>query len=374
MIIGIPRELAPDERRVGLSPSGVHSLCRHGADVLVERGAGLASGFSDESYRAAGAVIAADGEEVYRRSDLLVKVQRPQSGEVDWIREDQILLAFLHLPTCTPDLVDALRERGATAIDYSAIQASDGQLPVLAPMSQIAGRIVPQIAARFLQTDHGGNGILLGGLPGVPPAEAVILGGGTAGRNAARALLGAGARVTVLDRDLEVVRELHWQFGGCLTTYLSTAYNIDKALGYADVVVGAVRIGAGRTPVLVEREQVERMRDGSVIIDLSIDQGGCFATSRPMRPSDPAYVVHGITHICVPNLPSLVARTSTHALVNAVLPLLRHLAAGVASALREDPALAAGVGIFHGRIVDPRVAAVHGGDVADLTTLLAAEE
>ena len=373
MIIGVPREQAADERRVGLSPSGVHSLVRHGSRVLVERGAGEDSGFSDEDYARAGADIAADGEEVFRRADLLVKVQRPQPEEAAWLREGQLLLAFLHLPSCPPDRLARLRERRVTALDYAAVQGPGGEAPLLAPMSQIAGRLVPQIAARFLQTDHGGNGILLGGLPGVPPAEAVILGGGTVGRNATRALLGAGARVTLLDRDLDVVRRLHWQFDGRVTTLTATAYNIDRAVRFADVLVGAVRVPGDRAPLLVSHEQVEEMRDGSVAIDLSIDQGGCLATSRPMRPADPAYVVHGVTHVCVPNLPSLVARTASKALVNALLPSLRELAADPAAALRNDPVLASGVGIYRGEPVHPHVAAALGVPARSLDALLAEE-
>ncbi len=358
MIIGIPREHVDDENRVGLSPAAVHTLVQLGHEVQVEQGAGTGSGFSDDAYRSEGAVIAHCTEEVYGRSDLLVKVQYPTPGEYDWLRQDQILMAYLHLPTREATLHRILHERACSAVDYAAITLADGAVPVLASMSRIAGRMVPQIAARYLQADHGGKGILLGGLPAVPPAEAVVLGGGMAGRNAARALLGSGARVSLLDVDYDLLRELHWHFEGNVTTYITSPYTLTKVLGFADVVVGAVRIREGRTPVVVDRAQIENLRDGSVVIDLSIDQGGCFETSRPTRLSDPTYVRHGITHFCVPNVPSLVARTATHALSNAVLPYVSRIARdGLETALTAEAALRRGTGIVSGRPVDPRLAA-----------------
>ncbi len=350
MIIGVPREHLDDEKRVGLSPAAVHTLVLQGHEVQVEEGAGAGSGFSDDAYRAEGAVIAHGTEEVYGRSDLLVKVQYPTPAEYDWLRRDQILMAYLHLPTRGPELRQILQDRNCSAVDYAAVALDSGKTPVLASMSRIAGRMVPQIAARYLQADHGGMGILLGGLPAVPPAEAVVLGGGMAGRNAARALLGCGARVSLLDVDYDLLRELHWHFEGNVTTYITSPYTLAKVLCFADVVVGAVRVRAGRTPVVVDRAQIESLREGSVVIDLSIDQGGCFETSRPTRLSDPTYVRHGVTHFCVPNVPSLVARTATHALSIAVLPYVSRIAAdGLAAALDADAALRRGAGIVDGR-------------------------
>jgi alanine dehydrogenase len=350
MIIGIPRERLDDENRVGLSPAAVHVLVQQGHEVQVEQGAGAGSGFTDDAYSAEGAVIAHAAEEVYGRADLLVKVQYPTPEEYDWLRQAQVVMAYLHLPTRGEGLLGILRERACSAVDYAAVALDNGEVPVLASMSRIAGRMVPQIAARYLQADHGGKGILLGGLPAVPPAEAVVLGGGTAGRNAARALLGSGARVSLLDVDYDLLRELHWHFEGRVTTYITSPYTLTKVLGFADVVVGAVRIREGRTPVVVDRAQVETLREGSVVIDLSIDQGGCFETSRPTRLSDPTYVRHGVTHFCVPNVPSLVARSATHALTNAVLPYVSRIAAdGLDAALAADVALRRGTGLVAGR-------------------------
>ncbi len=345
MIIGIPRERDDDEKRVGLSPAAVHTLVQFGHEVHVEQGAGAGSGFSDEAYRAEGAVIAHGAEEVYGRGDLIIKVQYPVEREYDWLREDQILMAYLHLPNRGGELRDAVQERGCRAVDYAAIEQDDGTAPVLASMSCIAGRMVPQIAARYLQTDHGGLGILLGGLPAVPPAEAVVLGGGIAGCNAARALLGCGTRVSLLDVDYDLLRQLHWHFEGNVTTYMTNPYTLAKVLAFADVVVGAVRGHTAHSPVVVDSKQVENLRDGSVIIDLSIDQGGCFETSRPTRLSDPTYIRHGVTHFCVPNVPSLVARTATHALSNAVLPYATRIAElGLDAAAAADAALRRGLG------------------------------
>ena len=345
MIIGIPRERLDDETRVGLSPAAVHALVQNGHEVHVEHGAGEACGFGDQAYVREGATIVHGGEELYGRAELVVKVQAPLEMEYDWLRKGQVLMAFLHLSHKDSRLGEILRDRGSTGIDYASIETDDGAAPVLAGMSRIAGCMVPQIAARYLQSDHGGAGILLGGLPAVPPAEAVVLGGGTAGRNAARALLGSGARVTLLDVSYDLLRDLHWRFEGQVTTYTTTPYTLAKVLGFADVVVGAVRRGHGRSPMVVDGRLVENLRDGSVIIDLSIDQGGCFETSRPTRLSDPTYIRHGVTHYCVPNVPSLVARTASHAQSNAVLPYVRRIAElGLAGACSADVTLKRGLG------------------------------
>jgi alanine dehydrogenase len=371
MIIGIPRERAADEKRVGLSPAAVRHLAQQGHQVVVERGAGLGSGFADDEYARAGAQIVHGSDEVYGRAGLVVKVLAPVPEEYPGIASGQILLALLHLAVAPPALVAMLRERACTAVDGVTIQTDRGDLPVLQPMSQIAGRILPQIAGRYLQSDGSGKGILLGGLPAVPPAEVAILGGGVVGRNAARSFLGAGARVTLLDGDYDRLRELDWRFAGRLTTYVATPAAIGKVLRYADVVIGAVLIPGARAPHLVTREMLGLMKERSVVIDVSIDQGGCFETSRPTRLSDPTYVVDGITHSCVPNLPSLVARTATHALTNMTLPYISALAGEpLPEALRRLAALRRGVNVYRGRVTHPEVAAAHGLEFTPVDGLL----
>ena len=361
MIIGIPRSLTPDEYRAALPPRAVGNLTAAGSEVLVERGAGLGAGFADETYEAAGARIAATADEVFGRADLLVLVDRPGPSQYDLLQQNQVVMAPLHLAAGESALTDVLLARDCTAIDFTTIQDERGNLPALRPLSQIAGRMVPQLAARYLQTDHGGMGILLGGAPGVPPAEVVVIGAGTVGRNAVRACVGSGARVTLLDSDFDRISEIDWTFPGQVTTFQANEATLRKTLSYANVVVGAVLIPGTRTPHLVSKEMVGLLRDKSVIIDISVDQGGCFATSRPTRLSDPTYVVDGITHFCVPNLPSLVARSATYALTNAVLPYVTAVATGrLADALAADPALARGVNVHAGEVTHPGLAATRG--------------
>ncbi len=374
MIIGIPRERAADEKRVGLSPVGVHNLIQQGHQVVVEHAAGLGSGFPDEEYEQVGAQIVHGCDEVYGRADLVVKIQTPVPDEHGCLREGQVLMAAMHLAVADRRLLALLRERRCTVVDYATIQDDAGGLPVLRPMSQIAGRMVPQLAARYLQSDHGGSGILLGGVPAVPPAEVVVIGGGVVGRNAARACLGAGARVTLLDSDHDRLRRLDWTFEGRLTTFMANEYTLPKVLGYADVVVGAVLIPGARTPHLVTKEMIGHLRERSLIFDISIDQGGCFETSRPTRLGDPTYVVEGITHFCVPNLPSLVARSATYALGNLTLPYVAAIAGlGPAEAFRRDPALGRGVNLFAGDVTHAGVADAHGLPAVALASLLAGE-
>jgi len=367
MIIGLPRSRVQDEFRVGLSPRAIGNLVRRGSGVVVEKGAGQSAGFTDDGFEAAGARIVHSVEEVYGRADLLVMVDRPTPDIYPLIRRNQILMATLHMTVADKDLVELLQERNCTAIDYVTIQDDAGNLPALRPLSQIAGRMVPQIAGRYLQTDHGGLGILLGGAPAVPPAEVVVIGAGTVGRNAVRACVGSGARVTLLDSDFDRISEIDWTFPGQVTTFKANEATLRKVLGYADVVVGAVLIPGARTPHLVTKEMVGLLRDKSLIIDISVDQGGCFATSRPTRLSDPTYVVDGITHYCVPNLPSLVARSATYALTNAVLPYISAVATGsLPDVLAADAALARGVNIHAGRITHPGLAALHGVEAQPL--------
>jgi len=361
MIIGLTRSRTQDEFRVGLPPRAVGNLVGHGVDVVVEKGAGTDAGFADDSYEAVGARIVHDVDEVYGRADLLVMVDRPTPDIYPRIRQNQILMAPLHLAVADSALVDILLERECTVIDFTTVQDSKGNLPALRPLSQIAGRMVPQIAARYLQTDHGGLGILLGGAPAVPPAEIVIIGAGTVGRNAVRACVGSGARVTLLDNDFDRISEIDWTFPGQVTSFQANEATLCKVLGYADVVVGAVLIPGARTPHLVTKEMVGLLRDKSLIIDISVDQGGCFATSRPTRLTDPTYTVEGVTHYCVPNLPSLVARSATYALTNAVLPYIIAVATRpLTEVLAADPTLARGVNIHNGQITHPGLAAARG--------------
>lgn len=363
MIVGIPRARAQDERRVALPPRGVRSLTERGLEVMVERGAGLGAGFADDQYEASGARIVNGAQELWGRSGLVVHVGPVAPVEYEHIRDEQVVMASLHLAVADAELVELLGRRRCTAIDFAMIQDDNGTLPVLRPLSQIAGRMVPQIAARYLQTDHGGLGILLGGAPGVPPAEVVVIGAGTVGRNAVRACVGAGARVTLLDTDFDRISEIDWTFPGQVTTFLATEAALRKALGYADVVVGAVQVRGARTPHLVSKDMVRLLRDKSLVIDISVDQGGCFETSRPTRLSDPTYVVDGITHYCVPNLTSLVARSASYAMANALLPHVSALASlGVAEALEADRALARGVNLRNGRLVQGGLAAVRNHD------------
>jgi len=347
----------------------VHSLAERGLDILVERGAGLGAGFADDQYEAAGARIVHGADELWGRARLVVHVGPIAAEEYELVGEDQVVLAGLHLAVADPELVRVLQERRCTAIDFALIQDDDGALPVLRPLSQIAGRMVPQIAARYLQTDHGGLGILLGGTPGVAPAEVVVIGAGTVGRNAVRACVGAGARVTLLDADFDRIAEMDWTFPGQVTTFVATEATLRKALAYADVVVGAVQVPGLRTPHLVTKEMIGLLRRRSLVIDISVDQGGCFETSRPTRLSDPTYVVDGITHYCVPNLPSLVARSATYALANALLPHVSALATlGVSAALENDRSLARGVNLRNGRRVQGGLTAVRGEDDEGETT------
>ena len=363
MIIGIPRARAQDEKRVALPPRGVRSLVERGLEVMVERGAGLGAGFPDDQYQAAGGRVVHGAEELWGRAGLVVHVGPIAAEEYDLVREEQVVMASLHLAIADRRLIEVLTARRCTAIDFAMIQDDNGTLPVLRPLSQIAGRMVPQIAARYLQTDHGGLGILLGGAPGVPPAEVVVIGAGTVGRNAVRACVGSGARVTLLDTDFDRISEIDWTFPGQITTFVATEASLRKTLAYADVVVGAVQVRGARTPHLVTKEMVGLLRDRSLVIDISVDQGGCFETSRPTRLSDPTYVVDGITHYCVPNLPSLVARSATYALANALLPHVSALAGrGVTEALEADRALARGVNLRNGRLVQGGLAAVRDED------------
>ena len=351
MIIGIPKEKRPFEYRVGLSPAGVEILVHHGHQVHVEKDAGEGAGFKDQEYENVGARIVYSGEEIFGRSNLILKVSRPLKEELDWIKIGSTITGLLHLASARKDKVDVLLEKKVTSIAYEQIQLSDGSLPLLRPFSQIGGSMTAQVAARMLQSNWGGKGILLGGIPGVPPAEVLILGSGIVGTYAAQAFLGLGAHVMVIGDDINSLQKISDRFPG-IVTMMSTKRNIEKAVAYADVIVGAVLVPAERTPILVTREMVRTMKARSVIIDVSIDQGGCFETSRPTTHEHPTYVDEGVLHYCVPNMPGVVARTATHAFVNAAMPYLINIADnGVDAAIEHDPSLEMGVNTHMGRLV-----------------------
>lgn len=357
MNFGVPKEVRDLENRVGLTPAGVHALVGYGHTVYVERGAGNGAGFTDEDFRAVGATIVYSADEAYGRADVVAKVTRLTSPEYALLRNGQTILSFTHLAVASRDLVEALQAHSITAIAYEMIQADDGSLPVLLTSSEVAGRLAPIIAGECLASTRGGRGILLGGIPGVPPAAVVILGAGALGTSAARALMGLGAQVTLLDHNPVKLRRVDEMFNGRVTTLFSTAYNLKRVLEFADVLVGAVLTPGQRAPVLVTREMVKGMHPRSLIIDFSIDQGGCVETSRPTTHRNPTYVEDGVIHYCVPTILSLVARTASHALLNASLPFLYEIGLhGVDGAIKQNPTLARGVNVWHGQVVNAQIA------------------
>jgi len=354
--IGVPREIKVHEYRVGMVPAGVRELVAAGHEVLVETRAGAGIGFTDADYQSAGARIARSAAEVFVAADLLVKVKEPQRGECAMLRPGQALFTFLHL-AADPDQARALCDSGATAIAYETVTAPDGSLPILTPMSEVAGRMSVQVGASCLQQASGGRGLLLGGVPGVEPAKVVILGGGVAGSHAAEIAIGMRADVTVVERSVPRLRDLSARFGAALETAYSTAERIESLVLGADLVIGAVLITGDAAPKLVSRELVRRMKAGAVMVDISIDQGGCFETSRPTTHAEPTYVIDGVVHYCVTNMPGAVPRTSTFALGNVTLPYVRTLAdLGWEAALAADPHLARGLNVHAGHITHPAVA------------------
>ena len=356
MLIGVPKEIKTQEYRVGLVPGSVRELVHHGQSLLVEAGAGLGTGFGDEAYAGAGAAIAGDAAEVFAKADMIVKVKEPQAEEIRLLRSGQILFTYLHL-AADKCLTEALLRSGATCIAYETVTDARGGLPLLAPMSEVAGRMSVQVAAHNLEKEQGGAGILLGGVPGIKAAKVVILGGGVAGTNAARVAMGFEASVTVIDKALSRLYELDLQFGSQLQTLFSTVDTIEQEVVAADAVIGAVLVAGAAAPKLVSREMVKRMRPGSVIVDISIDQGGCFETSRATTHDRPTYVEEGVIHYCVTNMPGAVARTSTFALNNATLPFILAIAGkGWREALSEDPHLRNGLNIHAGSVTHPAVA------------------
>jgi alanine dehydrogenase len=356
MLIGVPKEIKTHEYRVGLVPGSVRELVHHGHKVMVETGAGAGIGFADDAYRAAGAEIAPDAKSVFAAADMIVKVKEPQPDEIAALRKGQILFTYLHLAADKAQ-TEGLIKSGATCIAYETVTDIRGGLPLLAPMSEVAGRMSVQVGAHCLEKEQGGAGILLGGVPGVAAAKVVILGGGVSGTNAARMAMGMEAYVTVIDRSLPRLNELDMQFGAQLHTLFSTVANIENEVTSADLVIGAVLVPGGAAPKLVTRAMVKRMRPGSVMVDIAIDQGGCFETSRPTTHAKPTYVEDGVIHYCVTNMPGAVARTSTFALNNATLPFVLALAdKGWRRALKDNPHLAHGLNIDAGRVTHAAVA------------------
>jgi alanine dehydrogenase len=350
MNIGIPKERRPFEYRVGLSPSGVEILHQHNHTVFVEHEAGAGAGFSDQEYERAGASIVYSTEEVFGRVELLLKVARPMENEIDQLLPGSIIAGMLHLASARQNKIDDLLKNKVTAIAYEQIQETDGSLPVLRPFSQIGGAMSAEVAARLLHSDQGGRGMLLGGIPGVPPAEVGIMGAGTVGTYAARAFTGLGAHVTVLDRDMSALQRLN-QCNSNVVTMLSTEHNIARMCEYADVLVGAVLVPGERAPIVVSREIVRKMKPRSVIIDISIDQGGCIETSRPTTHDHPTYVDEGVLHYCVPNMPGVVARTATYGFVNAAIGYILEIAdLGADKAIAKNPAIAAAVNTHNGEL------------------------
>jgi alanine dehydrogenase len=348
--IGVPRETKVHEYRVGLTPSSVKELTAAGHAVLVEPSAGNAIGVSDADYLAAGATMAEDAAQVFADAELIVKVKEPSLEECAMLRPGQLLFTYLHLAAARPQ-AEALREGRVTAIAYETVTADDGSLPLLTPMSEVAGRMSIQVGANFLQKPNGGEGILLGGVPGVEPARVVIIGGGVAGTNAAEMAVGMQADVTVIDRSVPKLRELSLQFGSALKTSYSTRAHIEDLVAHADLVIGSVLIPGDSAPKLVTAEMVRHMKRGSVMVDISIDQGGCFETSRPTNHAEPTFVVDDVVHYCVTNMPGAVPRTSAFALNNATLPFVMELAdKGFERAMRENPHFAAGLNLHDGEI------------------------
>ncbi len=356
MKIGVPKEIKIHEYRVGLVPAGVRELVDAGHQVLVQTGAGAGIGFDDTHYQAAGAKIAAAAAEVFATSDLVVKVKEPQLAECRQLRQGQVLFTYLHL-AADREQTDALLASNATAIAYETVTAADGSLPLLTPMSEVAGRMSVQVGANCLQKANGGFGVLLGGVPGVAPAKVVVLGGGVSGTHAAEMALGLGADVTVVDRSVKRLRELSAIFGSRLKTLYSTADAIEHQVRDADLVVGAVLIAGAAAPKLVTRAMVKSMKPGTVLVDIAIDQGGCFETSRPTTHAEPTYVLDGVIHYCVTNMPGAVPRTSTFALTNATLPYVRSLAdLGWQQAIARDSGLARGLNVHAGKLTHEAVA------------------
>ena len=350
MRIGVPKEVKILEHRVGILPAGVRELTNDGHAVFVESNAGIGVGVSDDDYRTAGALVLGTAKEVFETAQLIVKVKEPQQEEYKMLRSDHVLFTYLHL-AADPELAQALVQIGITAIAYETVTADDGSLPLLVPMSEVAGRLSVQAGANALLKVNGGRGVLLGGVPGVPPAKVLVVGGGVAGSHAIEMAVGLGADVTVVDRSVPQLKRIDALYGGRVRTVFSTKHAIDSLITETDLVIGAVLVTGAATPKLITEEHVKRMQHGAVVVDISIDQGGCFETSRPTTHSEPTYVVDGVVHYCVTNMPGAVPRTSTFALTNVTLPFVKQLAnLGWREALGRDPHFAQGLNVHDGCI------------------------
>jgi alanine dehydrogenase len=370
MRVGIPTEIKDNEYRVAITPAGVHELVSRGHEVFVQAGAGVGSSVPDQDYAAAGAKILDSAEEVWGQAELLLKVKEPVASEYRFLRPDLVLFTYLHLAADRP-LTLALAEAGTTAIAYETVQLADRSLPLLAPMSEVAGRLAPQVGAATLMRAAGGRGVLMGGVSGVYAAKVVVLGAGVAGMNAAAIALGMQAEVLLLDTNIEKLRAADRIYQGHLQTVASNTYEVERAVVDADLVIGAVLVPGAKAPVLISDELVSRMKPGSVLVDIAIDQGGCFESSRPTTHSEPTYRVAGSVFYCVANMPGAVPHTSTYALTNVTLPYAVALAEhGWQTAVRRDPALALGVNLVAGDVVNAAVAEAHGLPCTDLSTAL----
>lgn len=360
MVVGVPKEIKDHEYRVSVTPDGVRALRQAGHEVWIEPSAGVGSGYSDADYQSAGAIMAESKAQLFQRATLIVKVKEPLLSECPLFRPGQTLFTYLHLASL-PDLTKALLETKITAIAYETIEAKDGTLPMLKPMSEIAGRMSVQVGAHYLEKTHGGRGVLLHGVPGVESGKVVVLGAGVVGMSAIRIAVGMGARVTVINLDVERLRYLDDLYQGRIVTCVASPAAIERAVCEADLVIGAVLVPGAKAPKMVSRATVSRMKPGSVVVDVSVDQGGCFETTKPTTHSEPVYVVDGVVHYCVANMPGIVPRTSTLALTNATLPYMVRLASdGVDRAIRADPGLAKGVNVKDGLVTCQGVADAHG--------------
>ena len=360
MRVGVPKEIKNHEYRVGLVPSSVLELVHHGHEVVVQKGAGLGAGLTDEDYIAAGATMIETADEIFASADMIVKVKEPLAEERKKLRPGQILFTYLHLAPDAPQTRDLI-DSGAICIAYETVTAANGSLPLLTPMSEVAGRLAPQVGAHALEKAQGGRGVLLGGVPGVPAAEVVILGGGVSGTHAATIAVGMGAQVTVVDRSADALKRLASQFGTSISTVFSTRSAIEELVRRADLLIGTVLVPGAAAPKLVTRDMLKTMKPGSVIVDVAIDQGGCVETSHATTHADPPYVVDGVVHYCVANMPGAVARTSTFALNSVTLPFTLALAdKGWRKALEQDPHLREGLNVCEGKLTCEPVAEAHG--------------
>jgi len=368
--VGIPTEVKDNEYRVAATPEGVRELVHAGHEAVVETGAGVGSAIGDADFTAAGATILRDADAVFEQADLIVKVKEPQPEEFHRFREGQLLFTYLHL-AADPELTAFLADRKVAAVAYETVQTADGRLPLLAPMSEIAGRMAPHVGASCLERPKGGRGVLMGGASGVAPARVVVLGAGMAGSNAAQIAAGMEAEVTIVDRNVERLRQIDQVWHGRIQTAMSSSLGIERLALDADLVVGAVLVPGAKAPHLVSAEVVSRMKQGAVLVDISIDQGGCFETSHMTTHSNPTYVVDGIVHYCVGNMPGAVPRTSTYALTNVTLPYALAIAErGLEDTIRDDPALALGVNVYAGQVTNAGVAEAHGLDRVPLSSLV----